>query len=478
VISLTSTYVDSNGNNLLASNVVRDILSVDLTSPISRFRFPDSTFTGFSYDGNYYSLGVLDTGVDRATWSTEVTSDTRGPQNEFPDTFFVVLTDADVSIIDASDLTLFMRFSAAPYVPNNPEDNPEVVEGVLLEWEADESFAPYLGSAMGMLQSRFLRLGWIDGVLIIVEERGYSVVDFRTDASHKWAFRAGDLSGVHPPRSDMFSGLMYRNMPGYYRLLPLTWSAGFPHPMIPLSIALYRHGGDTYWVAPTHLLDEATEGDVIGATVAVISIGDARSPIAADIPEGRRTDIPTGWVPEVEISHDGVLFILVIPQSGQSLVMRSISEWRTIDFSGAAQVVLPPQAYPFPGEFLDGEQMLPGSMALRGSVLYVGIGSGVWSIDTDSFDLASHLYGNTSTAGAIPPVYDILTTSGSGIRHLKIDPTTGFLCILHGTTLDVVDVDRHKIVETRTASDATDPLLGPDLHRILTFSFVTPTELP
>jgi hypothetical protein len=74
--------------------------------------------TGYAFDGNYYSLGVLDVAHVKASWFTEFgTNPFRGEQAQFPSFGVALLSPVSLVILDqtksvarAEDLPLWMQF--------------------------------------------------------------------------------------------------------------------------------------------------------------------------------------------------------------------------------------------------------------------------------------------------------------------------------------------------------------------------------
>ena len=66
--------------------------------------------TGFAFDGNSYTAGVL--GTTKASWFLESQSITRGVLTEFPTQILVLVDRASVTILDATSqaLNLWMIF--------------------------------------------------------------------------------------------------------------------------------------------------------------------------------------------------------------------------------------------------------------------------------------------------------------------------------------------------------------------------------
>lgn len=114
---IATTTNDANGIQRLKSNVVLFSKFVDVS--ISSFANPDSSFYGYASDGFYREAGVAvvspTTGQPaKASWAKEAehttaTSD-RNLEDPFPQKIFVILTAADLVILNANTLTVWMRF--------------------------------------------------------------------------------------------------------------------------------------------------------------------------------------------------------------------------------------------------------------------------------------------------------------------------------------------------------------------------------
>jgi hypothetical protein len=68
--------------------------------------------TGFAFDTNHYTAGVLDAGHAAPSWTAEGSSATRGPLAAFPEQTVVVISEASFAILDATTdaLNLWMLF--------------------------------------------------------------------------------------------------------------------------------------------------------------------------------------------------------------------------------------------------------------------------------------------------------------------------------------------------------------------------------
>jgi hypothetical protein len=109
---------DKNGIAMLTSNTIRFSKYIDIST--SAFANPDATYFGYAADGYYREEGSAvptpATGQPaKATWATEgehsTPTATRGLEDGFPSRIFVILTDAEVAILNADDLTVWIRFT-------------------------------------------------------------------------------------------------------------------------------------------------------------------------------------------------------------------------------------------------------------------------------------------------------------------------------------------------------------------------------
>lgn len=103
---------DTIDQNIVASCLIQSYTDDSFYNPVV------NQHTGYAYDGNYYSLGVLDSTHPQASWFTEFgTNSFRGDQAKFPSYGLVLLSPASLGIFDqsqavalASDLPLWMQF--------------------------------------------------------------------------------------------------------------------------------------------------------------------------------------------------------------------------------------------------------------------------------------------------------------------------------------------------------------------------------
>src|SRR5271167_2027438 len=98
--------------NIVASCLVQSHTDDSFYNPVV------NSHTGYAFDGNYYSLGVVVNGHQKASWFTEYgTNPFRGDQAAFPAYGLVlvspvslVILDQSVSVTLASQLPLWMQF--------------------------------------------------------------------------------------------------------------------------------------------------------------------------------------------------------------------------------------------------------------------------------------------------------------------------------------------------------------------------------
>ena len=109
----TASNVDTDGRNLITSNSISDISYHDID--VSFFANPGSSFTGYAADGFKRNAGVVNS-ADQASWASEAASANRGDADGFPSRVFFVANGNSLSILDADDLRVWMRFNYAASV--------------------------------------------------------------------------------------------------------------------------------------------------------------------------------------------------------------------------------------------------------------------------------------------------------------------------------------------------------------------------
>lgn len=116
---ITNTSVDGNAQSYFSGDAVGGHF---FDNTVTAFHSPDSTYTGYATNGYFYSSGVIDSS-NVASWSKEgddtvwsaqgLTRDagTRSDQDRFPDRVFIFYSKTEVSIINARDLKIWMKFN-------------------------------------------------------------------------------------------------------------------------------------------------------------------------------------------------------------------------------------------------------------------------------------------------------------------------------------------------------------------------------
>jgi hypothetical protein len=154
---LHSSHQDLNGLQRLVSDRIQMVKAYSLKG--SRFRRPDRYFTGYGADGYWYTWGELDPSVPsfEASWATETPGPDRGDTATFPERFFVVVTEAEVCIVNAETYAVWMRF------------RPGASSGV--------------GTALGPSGwNKTLDIDFLDGFLVLAQRLSVVVIDFTVDA--------------------------------------------------------------------------------------------------------------------------------------------------------------------------------------------------------------------------------------------------------------------------------------------------------
>jgi hypothetical protein len=196
---ISKTTNDSNGIARLLSNSILSLQFVDVSK--SEFANPGGTFSGYAADGYYYISGspaptysssftydgITYLSEFKATWAAEaehsVVTSQRNLLDRFPDRMFVVATDKEVTLLDADDLTVWMRFTLS-------SSSISSAEGPLLG-----------GTEASVVGARFS-----EGVLYVATTKGIRVADFKGDV------------GRYITSSDCFVGFGVgsRNLPTFY----------------------------------------------------------------------------------------------------------------------------------------------------------------------------------------------------------------------------------------------------------------------
>jgi len=189
---MSSTATDKNGVVRLLDDNVQSI-RYDVIAD-SSFGSPDSEYTGYSASGFWHTQGDLDpTHIPfKATWAQEgegPASVDRGSLDRMPARILTVATRADVVIMDADTLEVWMRFRVGLYTP------------------------PALGGLAGLPSTRVTDIAFVGGRLFMFTTDGLRVADFRNDVG---LLHTAD--GTYTSRSSISAqdgGLFHRNEDTY-----------------------------------------------------------------------------------------------------------------------------------------------------------------------------------------------------------------------------------------------------------------------
>ena len=439
-----STYIDGNGKQVLLSDNVRAIVAVDLSG--SSFWSPDSSFTGFGADGNYYENGVST--LARATWASEDAGDHRGTLNRFPQTFFAVLTDQELSLIAADTFDLFVRFIVLeiPEFPTGTWEDPDPPpvdidsSGFFLEWVEDESL-PSLGTVLGIAGDSLNDLSWAGGRLAVSSDNATRVIDFREDRAY--AFRS---AGHYRYRSEVEAGLESRNMPSFF------------------GATVYPNGGPDISDAATSFTSGTSNYFIIGSATGVTVFRWTSNGIASL--ETVATTLG-GESRGHEVTSAGELYVLIKYDDGgdRLKIIRSIFEWKAMGggFSGSVhQLSLP--------LWVGGE----GRLVVHGDYAYVGVGSGVWRANRFELDVVSPklVFGKTLVAAEpVAPLYEVLTQTGDPVSMIKIDSTTGKMAVLYGNVLSLIHLGQNIVEGSYSTGPDSNPQLPASPRAIASYNF-------
>lgn len=404
---IDSTYTDGNGKQVLLSSDIQAIEAVDLLG--SDFWSPSASFTGFAANGNPYVAGEAQSG-DRATWATEDDGTHRGTLNRFPQMFFIVLTDIELSIIAADTFDLFIRF---------------ILGGT------------GTGAALGATGDTLVDVAWEDGRVVVATDNHTRVFDFREDRIY--AFTEAE----HYRASSV--GIENRNSTTYFGAT--GYSPGGPE--VGTSVATFMSGTSAYYIV----------GSQVGVTVfkwSANGIGSLTTRATALGGESRGQ----------QVASSGDLYILIEYDDGGTdtlKVVRSISEWQALGsgFSGSVhQLDLPT----WPG--------VEGSLVVHGDYVYVGVGSGVWATDRYSLTLFNLLYGKTLLASEpVSPQYEILPVTNDPVTTIHIDNTTRNLAVLYKSSLAIIHLGDNVVVSSYSTGADSSPQLPSPSRALASYSF-------
>lgn len=434
IYPLTTSYIDSNGLQVLWSDNIRDLLVLDLAG--TEFLSPGTKYNGYAVDGRYYLAGNV-TSNPSATWATQFPDDHRGPSNRFPTLAFVVLTDRELSIIDGNNFTLFYRAIVTDPLPGTP------IDGTFLEWVADEDHSGFY-SALGVYGMSFNEVAWADGRLVVATNNGIRVFDFKEDTAY--VFHNGGFNGAALLSQ---KGLEFRNKPEYFSPTVQTSHIGITSTT---AVSARTFGNTTYYIV----------SNTLGA--AVFFWGNVNFFGAGT---NLKHSVLWGTPLSFQIADDGTLYILeeYDPGGGARLrIAKSTSEWRDAGvalFNDTVGISLP---------LWTG---IVGCLTLRGSDIFAGSNVGVWKLP-EALDEYELYYGtcDSSIAAPVVPRYDVMTDSGSPTIDISADPVTGHLGVLHGDVLDIINVGTNQLAESY--SSTSDPVLPANCRSLAACSFATP----
>ncbi len=161
--TISTSTTDNEGIASLVGPRMRSIQYVNVKQ--SSFANPGSRYTGFAADGRWYTSGVYDPSHSpaKASWASEAEASAdlfRGVQDSFPDRIFVMATNAEVVILDADTLDVWMRF-------------------VRYSGITAHTYGSFLGdSTVTVYQACFH-----DGYLVVATSLGLRIADFRNDTA-------------------------------------------------------------------------------------------------------------------------------------------------------------------------------------------------------------------------------------------------------------------------------------------------------
>lgn len=192
---LSPESVDSLGTPRILNKIVVALNYAEVSA--STFANPDSEYTGYAADGYWYTNGVRDaTHVPyRATWATEgeSASEDRGNLDRFPSRLLVLGTRAEVVLLHADTLDVWMRFRVGVTAP------------------------PARGGFLGGPTTQIRKVRLVNGLLFVATNTGLRIADFRNDLGYHYTSTDYALSRTTPTTLD--GGLVNRNddtyMDGY-----------------------------------------------------------------------------------------------------------------------------------------------------------------------------------------------------------------------------------------------------------------------
>ena len=195
---ISTSTTDPNGIAHLINNDIVDLKYIDLTT--STFANPGPNYTGYAADGYWYESGVADPSKSyfKSSWATEgehtTATSNRGLLDRFPDRILLVTTPEEVVILDADDLSVWMR----------------CVTSATSVGMGNHTFLSWTSKPVLVASS------FSEGVLIVAtSEYGVRIADFRFDVAYRLAESNFWLS-MNPVLDGATNGLVGRNAAGFW----------------------------------------------------------------------------------------------------------------------------------------------------------------------------------------------------------------------------------------------------------------------
>lgn len=481
----SSLTTDANGiAHLLGAQLV-DFQYVDVTK--SRFYAPDSSYTGYGANGFYYTAGALDPGYVqyKALWAVEgedAASSDRGDRDSFPNRIFVVTTTVEVAILNADDLTVWMRFR---------KDVTSAGTGYLI----GENTTTLYGA-------RFIS-GW----LLVATSDGLRMADFRRDICYYFGAAGTGQRSYTPSEPSPGGGVSNRNVDGIVDQVTGAGGSGGKTVVVETCTGLSVGKIGTTLVAAIHH-DRGFTGVLINSDSVTIP----------ELTENEWTAGPYGaWSIILEdgayeyirmtvggdnFTADGVRVGDTAPSGAQVIVaindaddVIQIEDYGSADSDSSLTIYRPVYAsglsadgklYLSSGSTvleIEGSDWYTGTpidgfdtglnrvnidtgvtriydIAVIGDTIYMGTDQGVFSAGDEDFAAASLNYAWLFSTPTYDARYQILT-SIDVIVKIAADPETGSLLILAtdsgSTVLSEVSISDSRVLQTYDESDLGGP---------------------
>jgi hypothetical protein len=165
--------VDANGIQIFLGSDIRDIRFVEVSQQL--FANPDEEYTGYTASGFWYTNGVADpTHIPfKATWASEgegTPTIDRGPLDRFPARLFIYTTNREVVLLNADDLTVWLRVKLLT----------TVVAGI--------------GNFLGDNATIVRQADFVNGYLVVATSEGLRIADFKNDLGFFYGASAASRS--------------------------------------------------------------------------------------------------------------------------------------------------------------------------------------------------------------------------------------------------------------------------------------------